>query len=242
MTMKLSEDGVRKIDSFWANALGCRPENFYETGVGVTEREASSELYEHIFRRLKWLQVDCSPSLYEEARKAVQGRVPDEVFEPSFWQAALGARAERIVGPTYLGYRDIAEEGPGDPCVSLLGADDGAVLDHLRQGVSHLEWEQGGLEECQTIAGYFLDGALVAAAGYKVWGGTLAHICVMTHAGLRSRGYGRAGVRKITQEAIKSGLVAQYQTLLENKPSIAVARALEFEEYGQRIFVRCKAA
>jgi hypothetical protein len=35
-------------------------------------------------------------------------------------------------------------------------------------------------------------------------------------------------------------LVAQYQTLFENEPSIAVARALEFDEYGQRMFVRCK--
>ena len=194
------------------------------------------------------LQVDCSPSLYGDVRNAVQGRAPEEMFEPAFWRAALGARVEGILGPTYLGYKDVADEGQIDPRVSLLGVDEGSILnrnirlDHLRHGVTPQEWEHSGLEDCQLIAGYFLDGALVAAAGYEVWGGTLAHIGLTTHAGFRSRGYGRACIRSITEEAIKSGLVAQYQTLFENEASIAVARALEFEEHGQRMFVRCKVA
>jgi ribosomal protein S18 acetylase RimI-like enzyme len=242
MTMRLSEQGVRKIDAFWANEMGCAPEDFCKAGVWVTKREASDTTYAHVFRRLARLQVDCSPALYGDALSAVQGREVEEVFDPAFWQEALGVRVDRILGPTYLGYKDIADEGPIDPQVRLLGADEGALLDHLRRGVASLEWEQMGLENCRLIAGYFLDGALVAAAGYKVWGGTLAHIYVITQVGFRSRGFGRACVRSITEEAINSGLVAQYQALFENEPSVAVARALEFEEYGQRIFVRCKAA
>ena len=240
MTKRLSAEGVRRIDAFWANELGCLPEDFYKTGMGITVRESSDDLYAHVFRRLERLQVDCSPSLYGGVQSAVQGRAPEEVFEPAFWRAALGAHVERIIGPTYMGYKDIAEERTIDPCVRKIGVDEGALLDHLRQGVASQDWENSRLEDCQRIAGYFLDGSLVAAAGYKVWGGTIAHIYVMTHAGLRSRGYGRACVRRITEEAIKSGLVAQYQALFENEASIAVARALEFEEYGRRIFVRCK--
>jgi len=242
MTIRLSKEVVRRIDAFWANDLGCLPEDFYQTGVGITVREASDDLYAHVFRRLERLQVDCSPSLYGDLRSAIKGRGPEEVFEPAFWLAALGARVERILGPTYLGYKDVAEERPIDPRVRILGVDEGTLLDHLRQGVSSQEWEHGGLEDCQSIAGYFLEGSLVAASGYEVWGGTLAHICVTTHAGFRSHGYGQACVRAVTEEAVKIGLVAQYQTLFENKPSIAVARALEFEEYGQRMFVRCKSA
>lgn len=241
MMMRFSDEGVRKIDAFWAEVVGCLPEDFYKTGVGVTERKASADLYAHVFLRLDRLQVDCSPSLYEEVRSAVQGRAMEDVFEPAFWRAALGAHVERILGPTYLGYKDVAEEVPIDPRVRLLGMDEGAILDQLRHGVTSQEWEHSGLEEGQPIAGYFLDGALVAAAGYEVWGGTLAHIGLTTHAGFRSRGYGRACVRSITDEAIKSGLVTQYQTFFANESSIAVARALEFEEYGQRMFVRCKA-
>jgi ribosomal protein S18 acetylase RimI-like enzyme len=231
MTMRLSEEGLRRIDAFWAKGVGCLPEDFHKKGVGVTAGEASGELYAHIFHRLEWIQVDCSPSIYGEVRSAVQGRAPEEMFEPAFWRAALGARVERILGPTYLGYKDVAEEVPIDPRVRLLGMDEGALLDQLRHGVTAQEWEHSGLEDCQSIAGYFLDGRLVAAAGYEVWGGTLAHICVTTHAGLRGRGYARACVQSSTEEALNSGLVAQYQTLFENEASIAVARALEFEEY-----------
>jgi ribosomal protein S18 acetylase RimI-like enzyme len=242
MTMRLSEQGVRKIDALWANTVGCLPKDFYEAGVEVSKRQESDSVYVHVFHRLERVQVDCSPSLYGDVRIAVQGREPEEVFDPTFWQSTLGARIDRILGPTYLGYKDVAHEGSIDPHVRLLGLEEGAILDHLRQGVASEEWEHSGLEDGQPIAGYFLDGALVAAAGYKVWGGTLAHIGVTTHAGYRSRGFGRACIRSITEEAIKSGLVAQYQTLFENEPAIAVARALEFEEYGQRIYVRCKAA
>ncbi len=117
-----------------------------------------------------------------------------------------------------------------------------ALLRASAPGTGFQDWEKSGFEECQKIAGYFLDGALVAAAGYKVWGATLAHICVATHAELRNRGFGRACVRKISKEAIRSGLVAQYQALFENNPSIAVARALEFVEFSRRIYVRCKRA
>jgi GNAT superfamily N-acetyltransferase len=241
MTMRLSEEGLRKIDAFWAKGVGCLPEDFHKKGLGINADDVSGELYAHIFHRLEWIQVDCSQSIYGEVRSAVQGRAAEDVFEPAFWRAALGARVERILGPTYLGYKDVAEEVPIDPHVRLLGVDEEALLDHLRHGVTSQEWEHGGLENCHLITGYFLEGTLVAAAGYEVWGGTLAHICVTTRAGLRGRGYGRACIWSITEEALKSGLVAQYQTLFENKPSIAVARALEFEEYGQRIFVRCKA-
>jgi len=242
MTLRLSEQGVRKIDAFWANDLGCLPEDFHEEGVGVTERQASCDPYAHVFHRLERLQIDCSLSLYEDVRSAVQGRAPEEVFKPAFWWSALGVHVERIVGPTYLGYKDVVDESPVDPHVRLLGVDEGVLLDHLRHGVASQEWEHSGLEEGRPIAGYFLDGMLVAAAGYEVWGGTLAHIGVTTHVRLRRRGFGRACVWSIMDEAIKSGLVAQYQTLFENEPSIAVARALGFEEYGQRMFVRCKAA
>jgi ribosomal protein S18 acetylase RimI-like enzyme len=242
MMMRLSEQGVRNIDAFWANTLGCIPEDFHTSGVAVTERQAIDTTYVHVFQRLERVQVDCSPSLYGDVRISVQGREPEKVFDPVFWQVALGVRVDRVLGPTYLGYKDVADEGPIDPHVRLLGKGEDALLSHLRQGVISEEWEHSGLEEGQPIAGYFLDGALVAAAGYKVWGESLAHIGVATHAGFRSRGFGRACIRSITEEAIKSGLVAQYQTLFENKPAIAVARALGFEEYGQRIFVRCNAA
>ncbi len=68
MTMRLSEQEVRKIDAFWANELGCLPEDFHDVGVGVTERQVTDDLYVHVFYRLERLQVDCSPSLHKDNR------------------------------------------------------------------------------------------------------------------------------------------------------------------------------
>src|SRR5215475_12944077 len=128
-----SEEGVRRTDAFWANEMGCLPEDLYKTGVGITVRGASDGRYAHVFRRLERLQVDCSPSLYGDLRSAIKVRGTEELFEPAFWRATLGARVERIVGPTCLSYKDVAEERPIDPCVRILGVDEGSLLDHLRR-------------------------------------------------------------------------------------------------------------
>src|SRR5215475_10907524 len=48
-----SEEGVRRTDAFWANEMGCLPEDLYKTGVGITVRGASDGRYAHVFRRLE---------------------------------------------------------------------------------------------------------------------------------------------------------------------------------------------
>jgi GNAT superfamily N-acetyltransferase len=82
---------------------------------------------------------------------------------------------------------------------------------------------------------------LVSAAGYKVWGGRIAHICALTRGDARGAGYGQACVRRIAALAIEQGLIAQYQTLYENAHSLAIARSLRFEDYAARIYVRATA-
>jgi hypothetical protein len=72
----------------------------------------------------------------------------------------------------------------------------------------------------------------VSAAGYEVWGGLVAHIGVVTSASSRGRGFGRSAVRYIANHAIAAGLVAQYQTLLDNVASMGIARDLGFEPYA----------
>src|SRR5262245_32936009 len=126
MTIRLSEQGLRKIDAFWANELGCLPGDFHDAGVGVTERQVTDDLYAHVFHRLERLQVDCSPSLYKDVQSAIKDRTPEEVFKTAFWQTALDVRVERIVGPTYLCYKDVVDESPIDSHVRLLGVDEGA--------------------------------------------------------------------------------------------------------------------
>jgi predicted GNAT family acetyltransferase len=74
-----------------------------------------------------------------------------------------------------------------------------------------------------------------------VWGGRIAHSGVLTRGDARGAGYGRACVRAIAAHAIEQGMIAQYQTLYENAPSLAIARSLGFEYYAARIYVRATA-
>jgi hypothetical protein len=238
----LSDSAVASLDAFWADETGCDPGDFHATAMLIAERRAADgSQYVRLFRRRQHLQVTCSPALATAVRDVVRDREPHHVFTASFWQQALAGRVERVVGPAYLGYRDTLEEEPSDPDARLLLPEDSAAVDEFRRGVAAQDWEHSGLEVGQPMSGCFVSGALVAAAGYEVWGERLAHIGVVTRADVRGAGYGRACVRAIGRQAIAEGLIAQYQTLHANRAAMAVARRLRFEDYADTLYI-CVAA
>jgi predicted GNAT family acetyltransferase len=99
--------------------------------------------------------------------------------------------------------------------------------------------EYSGLEFGeQPIAGLICDGEIVAAAGYEIWGGEIAHIGVVTHPRHRGNGLGRTVVSAIAMHGLEKGLLLQYRTLYSNVPSMRIAKSLAFEEYGATIYVR----
>ena len=150
--------------------------------------------------------------------------------------AALGPVAARVIGPAYIGYA--REIGPVDGGARSLEAEDAAALDRLRGNCDPTEWDHGGSTIDQSVSGVFVDGELVAAAGYEIWGRSIAHISIVTHPDFRGRGHGRAAVAHVAHRAISAGLLAQYRTLEANTPSIQIAESLEFSNYGSSVAVR----
>jgi GNAT superfamily N-acetyltransferase len=243
MNTRFSQSAVAIVDAFWAQELCCRPEELEEPGIGLIECPSwDGSPYAHLLWRLDRLQIACSPSLFGGMRELVGGRTVPEAFNVAKLELVLAERVVRIVGPTFLGYRDLTDVDPPDPCVRRLDPLDTDLLDQFRAGIAARDWEYSGLEVGQPIMGYIVNGRLLAAAGYEVWGRTIAHIGVVTHSEFRGRGFGSACVRHIANVAISEGLIAQYQTLFANEPAMAVGRSLGFEEYGQRIFVHGTAA
>jgi GNAT superfamily N-acetyltransferase len=239
---KLSDSAKKAVDIFWAADTGCNPEDFDTDAVVVVERPSDDgSEYAQFFRRKRRLQIRCSASIVDIVRKATYGQAQDAIFDVDFVERALTGHIDRVLGPTYLGYLDALDSDREDPNVRLLSRIDMGALNDLRDRVTAQDWEYSGLDPDQPIAGYFIDKMLVSAAGYKVWGGRLAHICVLTRGDARGAGYGRACVRKIAAHAIEQKLIAQYQTLYENAPSLAIARSLRFEDYAARIYVRATA-
>src|SRR5262247_4187591 len=239
---KLSNSAKEVVDIFWAADTGCRPEDFNTDAVDVVVgRSREGREYAQFFRRKRRLQITCSASIADVIRNATHDQAQDAIFDVAFVERALTGRIDRVLGPTYLGYLDALDSVRQDPNVRLLSRIDMGALNDLRDRVTAQDWEYSGLDPDQPIAGYFIDRMLVSAAGYKVWGGRLAHICALTRGDARGAGYGRACVRGITAHALKQGLIAQYQTLYENAHSLAIARSLGFEDYATRIYVRATA-
>ncbi len=88
------------------------------------------------------------------------------------------------------------------------------------------------------MAGYEVNGRIVAAAGYERWGSHLAHIGVVTHPACRGRGYGRLVVREAARHALSQQLVPQYRTLIANAAAMRIGESLQFIKYGESIAAR----
>ena len=166
----------------------------------------------------------------------------DDLSRPGVWVAPCGE-----VPP----HQQVFLFRRGEACiVSVAGPPDGgALMKDVEAVVGGQLVEQifrgdfwmdcfGGRVERTPIAGVFEGNSLVAAAGYEVWGGHIAHIGVVTHPTHRGKGHGKAVVVEVSRDALANGLVLQYRTLTANAPSVAIARALGFRHYADSISVR----
>jgi len=236
---RLSDSAISRLDAFWATEMCCQPGDFLIPGIAVVERLApDGSEYAHLFRRGPRLQITCSPSMADLVRSAILELPVEGAFDVALLGQSLGRRADRIIGPTFLGYLDPLEAEPVDSNVRLLDAADLQSLVEFEQRVPAQDWEYSGLRAGQPIAGYFVDGEMRSAAGYKVWGGCIAHIGIITRPDSRRSGYARVCVNKIAHYAVAGGLIAQYQTLYANEAAMTVGRARGVEHYADRIYVR----
>jgi ribosomal protein S18 acetylase RimI-like enzyme len=78
----------------------------------------------------------------------------------------------------------------------------------------------------------------VAAATYRIESGVAAFPGLITHSEFRGRGYGKVVLSKAVEHGISHDLLMFYQTLLTNKPAIAVAQTLGYRHYATHLAVR----
>jgi GNAT superfamily N-acetyltransferase len=170
---------------------------------------------------------------------AALASVPPWLPESSAVRARLGPRAERIVGPVFLGYRATAPELPaGEGVARPLVAADAAALARLRDAARPDEWEHAGFTIRRPVAGVFLGEILAAAAGFEVLGEGVAHLGVLSHPSFRRKGVGSRAVAAAAVLAHEAGYLLQYQTLESNGPSLGIAARLGFEPWGRSLTVR----
>ena len=112
------------------------------------------------------------------------------------------------------------------------------VLQRFATASDPTEWEHSGIDRADSaLFANFLGDELVALAHYSMWGQNAASIGVLTHPAYRNRGYGKVVVSAAMIDAFSRGHFVLYQTLVANRPSVALAAALGCHDYARTLAV-----
>lgn len=234
----LSEHTLDVAGRYWADHFGVRHEGFLAEPFEIVIHGGELTGYRGAFglfrdrSALISLPPDRAAPLCEQLFLRVNDRSPHGLA------SVLAPLATAVIGPVFVGYAESVAQPVH--AVRALETSDAPARDALRLVCDATEWEHGGTLVEHLCSGAFEGNALAAMAGYEVWGGTIAHISVVTHPGHRGRGFGRSVVAHIAQRAIAAGLLPQYRTLESNLPSMKIAESLGFQRYATTMAARLR--
>lgn len=230
-------------DGYWAEVFGCAPGDLRPSRPVVLPRPAAGGEYHgaqlHAFGAAPLALLP--PPLVDRYRAPLAAAMEGGLEADGRWREVFGDLVGKVIGPAEVWYADAATFRPstGDAPARLLGPGDGEGVEALRRACDPLEWEHGGGRPGpHPAAGVFVDGALVALAGYQLWNRRLAHLSIVTHPAHRGRGHGAAAVSALVPEAMARGLVPQYRALRENAASLSIARRLGFVHHSTGLSIR----
>ncbi|MFE4924368.1 GNAT family N-acetyltransferase [Streptomyces sp. NPDC056661] len=143
-----------------------------------------------------------------------------------------------VLGPASLFYLDR---------VDFLPAHGGAAVEEVMCGAGELaslltrageeDAGESGLEDITSAAFVLREGDdIVAAAGYRAWPRSVAHLSVLVAPDCRGRGLARVVASAAVTHALGAGLLPQWRA--RPHPSRRVAHALGFQELGSQLSVR----
>lgn len=228
-----------KADCYWAGHLGCAPGELFSRPFRVVTHGEELAGYRGVLALFRdgGATASVPPDRATEFRGLLAGL--EDCGTPKAFAEALAPVASLVLGPAYLGYT--LEIRGDDPRARTLNHEDAAAVEELREACGETEWEHGGASLDLPCSGVFEDDQLAALSGYEIWGGTIAHLYIVTHPAFRSRGSGRAAVAHLARRALAAGLLPQYRTLEANTPAIRIAEALGFQSYATSMAVRLAA-
>jgi len=234
-----SENTVAIANAYWAAHFGCLPEELFAKPFLVITHGADLADYCGAFALFRGDAAIASiPSDRAAVLRTLLSGLSDGCSAGGF-ASALSPVASKVIGPAYVGYA--ATVAPPTYAARALGHGEITAVRELQQSCDPFEWEHGGGSVESPSSGVFIDGQLVSLASYEVWGGTIAHISVITRRDFRNRGFGRSTVAHVAERAIRAGLLPQYRTLESNQASIRVAESLGFQYFATSMAVRLDA-
>lgn len=140
-----------------------------------------------------------------------------------------------VLGPATLAYLDAGDFAPAHIGIRVERLPAGHPdVGALAAAAGERDAGESGVEEISSAVRVLRDGRdVVAAAGYRPWFDTAAHMSVLTAARCRGRGLARVVASAAVADALAGGLLPQWRARPE--PSRRVAHALGFREAGAQI-------
>ena len=168
--------------------------------------------------------------------EALAGLSAEAVTDPDRLRVALPV--EDVLGPATLAYLDEDDFCPAKRAAAAESlSPQHADLAGLLASVDAEEAGESGLGEITSAAFAVRDGTrIVAAAGYRHWPGSVAHVSVLTAPEYRGQGLAKVAASAAAGDALQNGLLPQWRARPE--PSRRVARALGFRQLGSQLSIR----
>lgn len=181
----------------------------------------------------------------DAARAALHGLDAQAAFTSDALRMLVGLDAQ-VDGPSWHGYANgRSSRGTVDVAAQPVDLDDTSLLAFLERH-DLADWAESGFPrdpgsaDPETTLFYVLreNGRVVAAGNMTEWRGVPADVGVLTDPMLRGRGLAGRLVGTMVADALPSVGVVRYRALVSNAASLAVARRLGFEAYGQNFRAR----
>ena len=233
---------VRAVVAFWAANLGCRDAQLVQPGTTVVRNGPDLADYRGatVFYRPPACVVAVPEDWYPAAVGRLGRRPAAAVFDIGLLEQVFGSAVDRVIGPAWLGYADASDFRPAPTLEArLLTGEDLPALRQLAATAGPTEWAHSGIDPARPpVFGCYADKILAAAGMLEPWGDRLLHVGILTHPAYRGRGFGKAVVSAMATHGVAAGSVVQYRTLTGNLASVAIARSLGFQHFGQTLAVR----
>lgn len=232
------------VDAFWADTLGVDIALLRTGGVHVVTAELG--LNDAMsFRFGESCIIAVRSDRVDEAVAIFSDRDPDRAFTSAALTMLVGTDG-RVDGPSLHAYADenSFQGRSDDRARPVLGSD--PDLRAFLHEAGPDEWAESGFPPDPPAADpastqFWLlrdEGSVVAAGNMTEWRRRPADVGVLTAPSRRGQGLATRLAGAMVTAALPSVGVARYRALATNSASLAVARRLGFEPYGQNYRAR----
>jgi hypothetical protein len=231
------------LEQHWFDKLGGQPDDLQEGKVTVRAHGTlAGYAGATAFKRNNACIISVPKNIVEDVEKKVAGAACQDVFKPVYLEKLFGSNVEMSIGPAWQAQIDMEHFKPCHGADSrLITVADEPAMKRFLQNCSTTNVDLNGLKSgrLQTV-GVFVGEEIVAVSGYELRDDTIAHIAVLCRPDYRGKGYAKKAASHMTSITLAKKMGIQYQTLMSNPSSIALARGLGYTDFAETITVRFK--